>query len=950
MVNKITKQLGLIEEALNWISQTKSMSGAKGSQARKNLVDYRRKLKRKLSILDSNPAVAIFGESQQGKSYLVSSLLSLHAKPFTIEDGNNKSYDFINEINPIGKDAESTGVVTRFSTSYEWINPNYPVQAKLLSVSDLILVLSDSYFNDIKVKADSIFKTEHINDRLKIFEDKYSESSLKQVNLSEDDIYEIQDYFILNFSSKASGINHSDFFKSVPKFISKVPSKDRAELFSLLWNGNVEFTQFLEQLIQQLSLLDFSSEIYLPIEAVLRNFGTIVDVTRLREIFNTTGSKGPNYIDKTNVLYCSKDNFSEFEGFSKPFLSALTAELVFKLPKNLEEFKPFLAKTDLLDFPGARRREEVHENDITEKKADLLLRGKVSYLFNKYSHDEKINILMLCHADKMSGQSVLPGLIDEWIGKMIGTHSNSRSEFLSNLEVPPFFVISTMFNKDLHFELGRDNEDDLTNLNYRWEKRFSTVLRNEVFSGDVKTWLENWSEESSNFQNIFLLRDYYFSSEASSNIFKGYNENKMEMEEVEYPSFPTFRKELRDSFLNNAFVKKHFKSPELSWDEAATINKDGTELIIKNLTAASENINEANNQKNLKILNEISEGVSYELKKYFHDSSSDERLKKAKEKAGVIQRKMAIAFGRDPYFFGRMMRDFTIKESEVLRLYKEKIDDVDSRPGVISDHYFAIRISVPELNPNDSFDVNLERLRSHYEISTASECIAQFENDGIELNELFFGNIQKIKNLAQVLSEALGEFWFKHHLASVHSNLSKVFSDSDIEDLLEMFNLLFEKLKISETITSRIRKYLDDTRGMENIYEMIANISAEILNRFINTVGNAYINQEALVDIRRANVENNLGLVLEHESWNYSDRTAEYVGQLISNVANSSDLLNQNPLPQEAYKLPFLKNYLVWSDLLKVGFVSVNDIPNYDVQANEKLKLIIEQTSQINYN
>ena len=198
MLNKITTQLELIEESLKWIAQTKSMSGAKGNLARKKLVEYRRELKRKMSLLNSNPAVAIFGESQQGKSYLVSSLLSERATPFHVIDGNGISHDFIEKINPRGGMVESTGVVTRFSTDYEWLDNNYPVRAKLLSISDLILVLCDSYLSDVKVNSDNIFRSEEINERISDFQRKYDGASLNQTVLTEDDIYEIKDYFKTN--------------------------------------------------------------------------------------------------------------------------------------------------------------------------------------------------------------------------------------------------------------------------------------------------------------------------------------------------------------------------------------------------------------------------------------------------------------------------------------------------------------------------------------------------------------------------------------------------------------------------------------------------------------------------------------------------------------------------------------------------------------------------------
>lgn len=79
--------------------------------------DWRRRLKRIYAALEEKCSVAAYGESQVGKSYLMSSLLSSPNSPFVITNGG-KAYSFIDDINPSGGNnakIESTGVVTRFT-------------------------------------------------------------------------------------------------------------------------------------------------------------------------------------------------------------------------------------------------------------------------------------------------------------------------------------------------------------------------------------------------------------------------------------------------------------------------------------------------------------------------------------------------------------------------------------------------------------------------------------------------------------------------------------------------------------------------------------------------------------------------------------------------------------------------------------------------------------------
>ena len=136
MEKTIQKQLEIIEKSNAWIKT--SLEGNKGKEAYRCMVNCRRKLKKKKIALEGNPAAAMYGESQVGKSYLISSLLSEEGKPFSITDENNVVHNFIEEINPPGGGSESTSLVSRFSVNYKPENQKFPVKAVLLSPADIV--------------------------------------------------------------------------------------------------------------------------------------------------------------------------------------------------------------------------------------------------------------------------------------------------------------------------------------------------------------------------------------------------------------------------------------------------------------------------------------------------------------------------------------------------------------------------------------------------------------------------------------------------------------------------------------------------------------------------------------------------------------------------------------------------------------------------------------------
>lgn len=949
MESKINKQLEIIKESNKWVLD--SLQNEKQKNAYFEFVNFRRKLKKKKFAMESNPAAAIYGESQVGKSYLVSSLLSLPEQPFGISDKGGVFYNFIEDINPPGGGSESTSLVSRFSIDYKPINLQYPVKARLMSPADIVLVLCDSFYNDIKATHNSILQTNDIDDIIRDLKVTYQSGTLQQNVFEEDDILDICDYITNNFRQKAGNILNSKFFDEVPFLIAKIKPSEWKNIFSLLWNKNNEFSNLFNNLITEYAKLNFTETLYLPIEAILYKHGTILDVERLKEIYNVPKKIEPDYKAETTVIYFENGAEKEIKSFPKTFLCALSAELIFSQPESLLLSKPLLANIDLLDFPGARARKTSPENMINqEAMPDLLLRGKVAYLFNKYSDTEIIKILIFCTKHDQAGERTMPELLNHWISNIVGDSPDKRETFINKSKIPPLFIIETWFNVNLQYDPQRDKINDNASLNYRWNQRFDRTLAGEKVDTKIYDWFENWTTTNPVFQNIFLLRDFDKSDEYSSKLFKGYRENKKEIEEVKNSIYPNFRNDLRQSFLEYDFVKRHFESPTESWDKAASINEDGTRLIIDKLTIAAKNINDAHLEKAIRDLNAISQGILEELKKYFHDSESNALLQKAKSTAGSIQANLDIVFGKNPYFFGQMMKILMIDESAVYNLYLEKIRDIERHDVVNMDKYSAIRMNVPELNVNDNYDSNLERLRVHYEKATKEQCKADFAAEGIDLDELFYGNNERVKNFSQVLAESLETFWFEQYMQENKQSLSGVLSDSDLSDIQDLLKRLFKKLRISKVVADKIRRYVDGHINIEDVYEMIANISTEIINKFINTVGLEYFTESDFNDLKLANEKNNLGLILEHEDLQFKQNSPAEAADLITIMGNLPELLNQNPLPIEAIKsLPNYRNYKLWYDLLKVGFVSVCDIPNYDIQSNNKLKEIIDECSTIKY-
>ena len=432
-------------------------------------------------------------------------------------------------------------------------------------------------------------------------------------------------------------------------------------------------------------------------------------------------------------------------------------------------------------------------------------------------------------------------------------------------------------------------------------------------------------------------------------MFKGYDKDRKENEKEEIidESYPEFRSDLKKSFLEYDFVKKHFESPEQSWDSAAGINEDGTNLIIEKLTVAANHINTAKVEKISSELDKISNLIQTELLKHFHSNDKDKELQKAKSTAGRIQFKLDTAFGADGIkLFGQLMKELMVNEAQVLELYRNKIVDIEHREVVDLDAYSIFRQNVP-VEEADTVESYFDRLCVKYEIVSKDQkeqFLIDLESDNIDLQELINQNSNLIKNNSLQLAELLIERWSANVLLNSKKTIQQILGSEEslaIQDILEMFQKMFKKIGLAKIIAEKIRRYTDGNNRKGMPYEIIADISAELLNKCINSVGLDYFNESEISDLHIAIEKNKLGL-----EFSLQNNPAEHsVSDLFQKIDDWNNILKSKP--EEMKTLPSYRNYLSWRNKLKVGFVSVCDIPNYDIEANKKLDTIIKESKSV---
>lgn len=935
----------------------------------KALVKERRVLKKIKNTYNVNPAVALYGRSQCGKSHLSSSLLSADGTPMKVVDRvNGKQYEFLTQLNPPGN-GEATGLITRFTTKkQDGITAEYPVHVRLMSVKDIVLMLCDGYYRDYE-KRKSFNEDEVANLLTNLKENKKTH---RQHYLSEDDLGEIEEYFGNFFSGKYQSLLSVDYFGELSLIIEYLDENDVVRSMNMLWNEDENLSGIFRQFFAACKMVDFAHDAYISFEELVNNpkeFYSLLDVRWLN-------LKKEETCAMSKVCCLTPQGGQNVVAISKAYLAAICAEVVLEVvpPKEGDTgekvgyIRSILEHVDILDFPGARARGGVFE--IKGNEGELLRRGKVAYSFNKYSSERNINALMFCWHPDIFDAKPMQDVLHRWITVSIGRDEKERSNYLKGMKVPPLFFVGTMFNLHLQSKTN-DRKDNPEALDDRWKKWFGDQLSKDIIGipsnpSEVSQaegiryhdWFESWTLEQPNFDNIYLLRDFRY----SQSIFDGWTEQGgcETGRRPNYELYEDFYRKLRDSFLNASFVQKHFKDAAIRWDEASEPNCDGSLTIARNLASIVESIANIATTKNKNDVMEAVENVVEELNKHYYSTSSEEAMRQACDAAAGLQAAFDNNCGNPEYFgqyYGLLMKEFAIAEDDVKKVFDEVVGT--THPESNMGRYLYIYMKAPNIDPSNSYKVNLEILSNAYGFSNIEKCEQYFKNDlGVDLEDLFRNNSFGLQSLSQIMVSHLKSYYFDTHLKINHKDaLRTLLPGKTYDDVVGMLLALFEKFDIDKKIEAAIHHYVDAFGvQVEEITGMVSDMCSEMINKFVLSVGyDYYKDQEGVVDtLKQANEQHNIQLSFKFVEQKRQPMSDEHVAKALDKMCELTDeriMYLRKTSPEEAENelaeaYPFYGKGCRWRDLMKMGFVLTKDIPTYDIKANAKLGEIIEKCKQ----
>ncbi|WP_158964925.1 virulence factor SrfC family protein [Chachezhania sediminis] len=630
----------LSREALAWINDDENAE--KVSARRKELSKLLRKGARRAERLSKSAktkmSVSVFGPSQAGKSFLVSVLARPKDGRLVADfQGPGGTLDYISQINPAG-DGESTGLVTRFTMSKDPTPDGFPIKLNLLTEADIARTIVNSFFEDGD-QSEAPPDAENLKAHFATHSGKAGGPEVW--GLSFEDIYEIAEYVEQTFGKTAYAAGLKGFWDDAAYLAPRMSVADRGAFLSILWGGYQELTDLYVKLASALARIDHAEVIYAGLDALQPRETSIIDVNTLQGLFQ------PEDQDQLTIRTAA----GKVASLNRAVICALAAELVFPM---MEQPSDFFAETDLLDFPGARNRFELPLAKTLEKPEEavtnMLLRGKVSYLFDRYVANQEITSMLLCVPDSNMETLSLPGLVDNWIEM---THGATPAERARNDCI--LFFVMTKFDKHLGDSASGGTASE------RFERRMDASLL-KGFGKVSDNWVHRWTDTAP-FRNCYWLRNPNYFVEGLINYNEDETEREIRPEKVDRVG------ELKAGCLATPSVQAHFKEPERAWDAALTLNDGGVGYLTEQLTLVCKP-----ESKLRQIANQVESVASSLLAELAGFHVSDDIEKRVEEKralAGQIIDRLELTL--QGHRFGALLHALCVDQD----LIQDRISRVD---------------------------------------------------------------------------------------------------------------------------------------------------------------------------------------------------------------------------------------------------------------------------------
>ena len=620
-----------IKELKQSISQLKKFNDNYASNSSSSELEVRedstllnrseRELLRIEKAMEIPSAIGVFGQSQCGKSYLVSELTGGRESKVLITGVEGKDFQ---DYNQMESDQETTAVVTRFTQQVSATVPPRSVMVSFMSPSEVMWSITYGFYGELRSTGFELDEEKKKEIREQILSPDNASHHIPHFDQVTREFSEcinwLKEYFSLELELANIAIDHLNSGQ-----VHNISLERFVLIASTLWNNDETITDCFRARIEALDFYGYPSAGYLP-EELLKD----VLIASNREKLSLRFDRDSVYSFEGESIIAPNSDDNKISKLNN--LQAVIKEVVLPIEENDNSV---LSKLDVLDFPGARaprkagiaaHTSEDIQNDLEDGNSEILAglykRGKLLYLFDLYCNRFDITLLLFCSQHGTQEAHVMRTMLSNWIDRNVQVGGDIGAAPRETA----LFVALTMSDK----MIKKDDKRDRANIRLtgRFRANFANIYGN---------WVDNFGEKGEPFKNFYFTRN----PQATLQCF---DKDSQTGTEVWRPGFEESKDIFQSAYKTNAEVEHYLgdRKQEL-FDQVFIPGKTGIDYLRKNI------INRHDQDPDLKekvlrkaLYNIVSQLTNYRDKYYQGDSNAqveENQRKQAREFVEVLEKR-----------------------------------------------------------------------------------------------------------------------------------------------------------------------------------------------------------------------------------------------------------------------------------------------------------------------
>jgi|GEM_PF-676093 len=534
-------------------------------------------------------AAAVYGPSQVGKSLFMGEVLKPSSEDYSPIGADEKlgppcyykELSFHNDLNPQSGSNEATALVTRFTTKDRMgadVSPEYPVMVRALTRVEWMRVLARGFFVECKAPEG----TWQQSDLEELFSSLFATNPAKEVDRKwRMDILDTFSYMRnvdrRGFPAKESIVNG---------LLSRYPLTEEgyvAAASRLFWDSWPDLTALFNRIrlfLDKITIGDNDPALFCQWAAVR----FLLDSQRAKKHERRT-SQVWSVVNWSDIYLVQKDKYFVLEhrpdtGNGNEDLEVMQGGMLEMaipvLPHRLSDaWRRVVEQMDFLDIPGMRAGRQGAEQGkrstagTIEEQMEIVKRGKVAYLFERYVDELQIQtLLLLSRGGNLEVTSQMKHHIDKW-----GRARYGETKWPNKVDeaLPALFIGMTGIDEEFR---NRAEYADKMLYNNRLSQIVDTL-------GPV---MNDFGAPGKAFQNCYPLR------------YPGtWDADQADRDEND----PERWVRAKTAFMAAELVTQYVQDPELRWDTCMEDGDGGLSLICegaRSCTSSEEKQNQLEKQ------------------------------------------------------------------------------------------------------------------------------------------------------------------------------------------------------------------------------------------------------------------------------------------------------------------------------------------------------------------